>query len=83
MKDAAVTVPLSTGSVTPPLGVRTPAGVNTTVPPVVDCTDKIPKFMSTSLVMAMGVTMVAVAVALAVSWALVLIPRLMSPNVSV
>jgi hypothetical protein len=69
VKDAAVTVPVVVGSVTPPVLVRPPAGVSTTVPPVVDCTATLPKFISTVLEMLIGVTIVAVAVAVAVSCA--------------
>lgn len=69
VKEAAVTVPAVTGSVTPPVDVRVPAGVSTAVPPVAVCTATLPKFMSTFLVMLMGVTIVAVALAVAVACA--------------
>jgi hypothetical protein len=67
VKEAAVTVPAVVGNVTPPVAVRVPAGASTTVPAVVDCTATLPKFISTSLTILIGVTMVAVAVADAVS----------------
>ena len=70
MKEAAVTVPTAVeGRVTPPVGVRTPAGERTTVPAVPAETATLPKFMSTVFEMLIGVTMVAVAVAVAVAWA--------------
>jgi hypothetical protein len=52
--------------------VRVPAGVNTTVP-AVELTATLPKFISTVLLMAIGVTMVADALAVAETCAKVLI----------
>jgi hypothetical protein len=69
VKEAAVTVPLVAGKVTPPVAVRTPAVLNITVPPVCACTETLPKFMSTILVILMAVRMVAVAEAFATAWA--------------
>ena len=69
VNDAAVTVPVTTGRVTPPVNVRAPAVGRTTVPPKVGLTAMFPKFMSTSFVMAIGVMMVAVVDAVAVTCA--------------
>ena len=70
-KAAAATVPVTVGRVTPPVSEREPAGVNTTVPAVA-LTATFPKFMSTVLLMAIGVTIVADAVAVADTCAKVL-----------
>jgi hypothetical protein len=65
-KEAAATVPVDAGSVTPPVGVRPAAGDSTTVP-ALGPTATLPKFMSPpdALAMAIGATMVAVEVAVA------------------
>ena len=57
-------VPETTGNVTPPVFVRTPAGVNTTVPATL-LTATFPKFISMVFEMAIGVMIVAEAVAVA------------------
>jgi hypothetical protein len=67
-KTAEATVPVVAGSVTPPVGVRTPAVSNTTVPPLAP-TAIFPKLISVVLVIPIGVTIVADAVALAVDCA--------------
>ena len=64
VNDAAVTVPATTGNVTPPVNERAPAGVKTTVP-ADELTAMFPKFISIVLEMLIGVIMVAVAVAVA------------------
>lgn len=64
LKEAAETVPVVAGKVTPPVLVRTPAVERTTVPAVVP-TAMFPKFMSTDLAIAIGVMMVAEALAVA------------------
>ena len=71
MKEAAATVPVVEGSVTPPAPpvVRVPAGANTTVPAVAAETATLPKFKSAVLVIVMGVMMVAEAAAVAVACA--------------
>jgi hypothetical protein len=76
LNEAAVTVPVVAGRVTPPVRVRVPAGVIITVPAAV-LTATLPKFMSTVLLMAIGVTIVADALAVAETCAKVLmeIPR--------
>ena len=65
VKDAAATVPVVDGSVTPPEPpvVRPLAVDNTTVPLVDDRTAMLPKFMSVTLVIVIGVMIVADAVA--------------------
>ena len=60
---AAETVPAVAGSVTLPVRLLVPSGVNTTVPPAATSTATLPKFISTVLVIDIGVTIVAVAVA--------------------
>ena len=67
LNSAAETVPAEAGKVTPPLLVLVPAGTKTTVPALV--AEILPKFMSTFLVIEMGVTIVAVAVAVALDCA--------------
>ena len=69
VKDAAVTVPVVAGKVTPLVRVRVPAGASTTVPPVAVCTARLPKLMSAFFAILIGVTTVAVAVAVAVACA--------------
>ena len=71
MKLAAATVPVVAGSVTPPAPpvVRVPAGARTAVPAVVADTATLPKFISTVLVIVMGVMMFAEAEAVAVACA--------------
>ena len=64
MNVAAATVPVTTGSVTPPVAERVLAGVRTTVPNE-ELTATFPKFMLPALTIVIGVTMVAVAVAVA------------------
>ena len=59
LKEAPVTVPVTAGSVTPPVFVRVPSGVRTTVPGFTGLTAILPKFISTVLVMAIGVIIVA------------------------
>ena len=71
VKDAAVTVPITAGRVTPPVVERVPAGVSITVPPTA-LTATLPKFMLAALAIAIGVTIVAVAVAVAETCANVL-----------
>lgn len=66
---AAVTVPVVTGSVTPPPAVRALAGLRATVPAMVGLTATLPKFRSTDLEMAIGVIIVAEEVAVAVTCA--------------
>jgi len=68
VNEAAATVPVTAGNVMPPVNVLVPAGANTTVP-AVPATATLPKFMSTVLVILIGVTMVADAVAVAVACA--------------
>ena len=65
-KEAAVTVPAVAGSVTPPVDVRVPAGVRTTVP-IAPFVATLPKFILTVLEMPIGVTIVAVVLAVAVT----------------
>ena len=69
VKAAADTVPVVAGRVTPDVRVRVPAGARTTVPPVAVCTEILPKLILAVLEMLIGVTMVAVAVAVAVDCA--------------
>ena len=71
MKLAAATVPVVAGSVTPPAPpvVRVPAGARTAVPAVVAETATLPKFISTVLVIVIGVMMLAEADAVAVACA--------------
>ena len=68
VKEAAVTVPVFAGKVTPPVNVRPLAGDKTTVP-----TDPsvaiLPKFISVFLEILMGVTIVADTLAVAVACA--------------
>jgi hypothetical protein len=64
VKEAAEIVPATTGNVTPPVLVRTPAGVKITVPATA-LTATFPKFISTVFEMAIGVMIVAEAVAVA------------------
>ena len=73
LNEAAVTVPVTAGRVTPPVFVRVPAGARTTVPAMVGLTAMLPKFISTVFVMAIGVITVAEVVAVAETWANVLI----------
>jgi hypothetical protein len=70
---AAETVPVVAGSVTPPVCVRELSVARTTVPAVDDCTATLPKLMSAVLIILMGVTMVAVALAETVTCANVLV----------
>ena len=69
VNEAAETVPVTTGRVTPPVLVRAPEVGRTTVPPNVGLTAMLPKFISTSFSMAIGVMMVAVVEAVAVTCA--------------
>ena len=64
VNEAAVTVPVTAGSVTPPVIVRPPAGASITVPATA-LTATLPKFISTVLVMLIGMIIVAEEVALA------------------
>ena len=73
MNLAAFTVPATTGKVTPPEIVRALAGVSVTVPGIVGLTATFPKLMSSDLEMAIGVMIVADAVAVAVTCALTVI----------
>ncbi len=84
VNEAGVTVPLTTGRVTPPVSVREPAVGRTTVPPRVGLTAMFPKFISTSFVIAIGVMMVAVVEAVAVTCAneLAVNPRTMIARTS-
>ena len=68
---AAATVPEVDGSVTPPLppALRVLAVVSITDPPVPDATATLPKFISVSFAMVIGVITEAVAPALAIDWA--------------
>src|SRR5437764_1261906 len=76
LKEAAATVPVTAGNVTPEVAVRVLAGASTTVPPVAVCTAALPKFMSTVLVIVIGVTIVALAEAVALACAeALLMPR--------
>jgi hypothetical protein len=70
VKAAAETVPVVAGKVQPPVTVRIGARVagRTTVPGAV-LTAMLPKFMSPALAMAIGVIIVADAVAVADTWA--------------
>jgi len=70
VNEAADTVPVTAGSVTPPAGVRTPPGLRTTVPAIVGLTAKLPKFRSAVFAMAIGVMMVALEAAVAETCAL-------------
>jgi len=79
VNEAAAIVPATTGNVTPPVDVLVPAGASTTVPPV-PLTATFPKFMSTVFEMAMGVIIVADAVAVAETWANELIDKLNIKN---
>ena len=65
VKEAAATVPVADDNVTPPEPpvVRVPAAANTTVPLVDYRTAMLPKFMSVTLVIVIGVMIVADAVA--------------------
>lgn len=74
LNEATETVPAVAGSVTPPVDDIVPAGVKTTVPDV-ELTATLPKFMSVVLAMAMGLTILAVAVADAVICAEVLLEK--------
>jgi hypothetical protein len=56
---AGATVPVVTGRVTPPVWVREPEVGRTTVPGIVGLTATLPKFISTDLVIAIGVIIVA------------------------
>jgi hypothetical protein len=68
VKEAAVTVPTLDGrNVTPPVAVRPLSGVRIIVPGE-PLTAKLPKFMSTVLLIAIGSKIVAEAVAEAVTW---------------
>jgi hypothetical protein len=71
VKEAAETVPLVAGSVTPPAPpvVRVPAGARTAVPAIVAETATLPKFISTVLTIETGVMMFAEAEAVAVACA--------------
>ena len=62
-------VPVVVGSVVPPVVERLPAADKTTVPEVADCTATLPKFISAVWAILIGVRMVALAVAVAVSCA--------------
>jgi len=68
LNDAAVTVPATAGSVTPPVEVRDPAVVNTTVPAIV-LIATFPKLMSAVLAIVIGVTIVAEELLVAETWA--------------
>jgi hypothetical protein len=74
---AAETVPVTAGSVTPPVAVRVPAGARTTVPAAV-LTATFPKFMLLAFTIAIGVTIVAVAVAVADTW-----PKVAATNANI
>jgi len=69
VKDAAETVPVTAGSVTPPILLLVPSGANTTFPNVVP-TAILPKFISTVFVIEIGVMIVADPVAVPVTCAL-------------
>ena len=58
LKAAAVTVPVTAGSVTPPVRVLPPAGASITVPATA-LTATLPKFISTVFVILIGIIMVA------------------------
>jgi hypothetical protein len=64
VNEAAATVPVVAGRVTPPVNVRVPAGARMTVPAVA-FTATLPKFISTVFEIVIGVTMVADVVAVA------------------
>jgi hypothetical protein len=66
VKLAAVTVPTGVGREHPPVTERVPAGVIITVPAVA-FTEMLPKFMSTVFAIAIGVIIVAVAEAVALT----------------
>ena len=70
VNEAADTVPVTAGSVTPPLGVRVADGLRTTVPATVGLTAKLPKLRSAVFAMAIGVMMVALEAAVAETCAL-------------
>jgi hypothetical protein len=85
VKEAAATVPVVEGRVTPPAPpvVRVPAGANTTVPAVAAETATLPKFKSAVLVIVIGVMMVAEAAAVAVACAKeTLVPAMMMAAVA-
>jgi hypothetical protein len=69
VKEAAETVPVVAGRVTPPEPpvVRVPAGARTVVPESVAETATLPKFISTVLTIVIGVMMFAEAEAVAVA----------------
>jgi hypothetical protein len=75
VNEAAVTVPVVLGKVTPAVLVLVPAGAITAVPAVSACTAIFPKFISTSFVIVIGAIIVADAVAVAASWAKVLVVK--------
>ena len=81
VKYAACTVPVTIGSVTPPTTVRVGVeeGLNATVPGVV-VTARFPKFMSVTLSIPIGVTIVAVTVAFLVICAYVLLDKIINMN---
>jgi hypothetical protein len=73
VNEAAATVPLTAGKVTPPVFVLVPAGASTTVPATVGLTAMLPKFISTVLEIAIGVITVAEVLAVADTWAKVVV----------
>ena len=80
INEAAVKVPVVLGKLTPAVLVLVPVGAITTVPEVSACTVKFPKFISNAFVIAIGVIIVAVAVAVACEKALVVKPAVKRNN---
>ena len=82
VKAAAVTVPVTAGSVTPPDFTRDPLVERATVPATVGLTAILPKFISTVFEIAIGVITVAEVVAVAETCAKVLIVKARKAMVS-
>jgi hypothetical protein len=82
VNEAAATVPLTAGKVTPPVFVLVPAGARTTVPAIVGLTAIFPKFMSTVFEIAIGVITVADVLAVADTWAKVVAVNVTRAKVS-
>ena len=80
INEAAVKVSVVLGKLTPAVLVLVPAGAITTVPEASACTVKFPKFISNAFVIAIGVIIVAVAVAVACEKALVVKPAVKRNN---
>ena len=85
MKVAADTVPVVAGSVTPPPPpvLRVPAGARIAVPETVADTATLPKFISTVLVIVIGVMMLAEQEAVAVACAKELLEKPITATVAI